>query len=103
MSFHRYLILCVLLAFAGQLVASLNFPQKSLQEWTELDDSSDKSDESEDLQQEPLELTQFAHFHEVIIAVGLNQTVVKVHEPQRCEAGLCSPIENPPERECRWS
>ena len=103
MSFHRCLILCVLLAFAGQWVASLNFQQKALLEFSELDDASDESVESEDLQQEPLELTQFAHFHEVIIAGGLNQTVVKVHEPHRCEAGLCSPIENPPERECRWS
>jgi len=30
MSFHRCLILCVLLAFAGQMVASLNFQQKAI-------------------------------------------------------------------------
>lgn len=98
MSFHRCLILCVLLAFAGQWVASLNFQQKVLLEFSELDDASDESDESEDLDEEPLNISQFAHLQGVIMAVGLYQTVVKVHEPQRCEAELCSPIENPPER-----
>ena len=93
------MILCVLLAFAGQWVASLNFQQKALLEFSELDDASDESDESEDLDEEPWNISQFAHFQEAIIVVGLNQTMVKVHEPQRCEAGLCSPIDNPPERD----
>ncbi|MFM2039199.1 MAG: hypothetical protein RL432_2138 [Bacteroidota bacterium] len=95
MSFHRCLILCVLLAFAGQWVTSLNFQQKALLEFSELDD---ESDESEDLEQEPWDVAQIADFHDIIIVVGLNQSVVKVHAPQRCEVELCSPIENPPER-----
>ena len=82
MSFHRCLILCVLLAFAGQWVTSLNFQQKALLEFSELDD---ESDESEDLEQEPWDVAQIADFHDIIIVVGLNQSVVKVHAPQRCE------------------
>jgi hypothetical protein len=77
-SFQRCFILCVLLAFAGQLVASLNFPQKSLQEWSELDDASDESEE---------------------IFICINQSSVMGYESRRSEAELCSPIENPPEGE----
>ncbi len=59
MSFHRCLILCVLLAFAGQMVASLNFQQKALIEWSEYDDASDESDDSEDSEEKLWSLEMF--------------------------------------------
>lgn len=96
MSLHRWFILCVLLAFAGQLVASLNFPQKSLQEWSELDDASD---ESEDLQDDPWNVTLFAQLNQEVIFNCINQSSVMGYESRRCEAELCFPIENPPEGE----
>lgn len=96
MSFQRCFILCVLLAFAGQLVASLNFPQKSLQEWSELDDASD---ESEDLQEDPWNVTLFAQLNQEVIFICINQSSVMGYESRRSEAELCSPIENPPEGE----
>ena len=96
MSFHRCLILCVLLAFAGQWVTSLNFPQKSLQEWSELDDASD---ESEDLQDDPWNVTLFAQLNQEVIFICINQSSVMGYESRRSEAELCSPIENPPEGE----
>lgn len=96
MSLHRWFILCVLLAFAGQLVASLNFPQKSLQEWSELDDASD---ESEDLQEDPWNVTLFAQLNQEVIFICINQSSVMGYESRRSEAELCFPIENPPEGE----
>lgn len=96
MSLHRWFILCVLLAFAGQLVASLNFPQKSLQEWSELDDASD---ESEDLQEDPWNVTLFAQLNQEVIFICINQSLVIGYESRRSEAELCFPIENPPEGE----
>lgn len=96
MSLHRWFILCVLLAFAGQLVASLNFPQKSLQEWSELDDASD---ESEDLQDDPWNVTLFAQLNQEVIFICINQSSVMGYESRRSEAELCFPIENPPEGE----
>lgn len=96
MSFHRCFILCVLLAFAGQLVASLNFPQKSLQEWSELDDASD---ESEDSQDDPWNVTLFAQLNQEVIFICINQSSVMGYESRTSEAELCFPIENPPEGE----
>ena len=78
------------------MVASLNFPQKALQEWSELDDASD---ESEDLQDDPWNVTLFAQLNQEVIFICINQSSVMGYESRRSEAELCSPIENPPEGE----
>lgn len=96
MSLHRWLILCVLLAFAGQMVASLNFQQKAMIEWSEYDDTSDESDDSEDSEEELWSQEMFEVNQENKIRWALESSSWNLNLNHLTEH--LSEMDNPPEK-----